>query len=89
MTFWNWLNKIQLHQTHPLEEILDGEKLMTYLTFFLMQLISKPRGFISEPLKSGAGYHLIQLTDKRGPFVEYQDQWKVRQYIDDSYQVKG
>ncbi|MGB0752969.1 MAG: peptidylprolyl isomerase, partial [Gammaproteobacteria bacterium] len=41
----------------------------------------QPRGFISEPLKSGAGYHLIQLTDKRGPFVEYQDQWKVRHIL--------
>ena len=54
---------------------------MTYQTFFFDAVNKQPRGFISEPLKSGAGYHLIQLTDKRGPFVEYQDQWKVRHVL--------
>ena len=39
------------------------------------------KGFISQPLKSGAGYHLIMLTDKRGPFVGYEDQWKVRHIL--------
>ena len=39
------------------------------------------KGFISQPLKSGAGYHLIMLTDKRGPFVSYEDQWKVRHIL--------
>ena len=48
---------------------------------FFDAINKQPRGFISEPLKSGAGYHLIQLTDKRGPFVEYQDQWKVRHIL--------
>ena len=48
---------------------------------FFNAVNKKPKGFISKPLKSGAGYHLIQLGDKRGPFVDYQDQWKVRHIL--------
>ena len=41
----------------------------------------KEVGFISQPLKSGAGYHILMLFDKRGPFVQYEDQWLSRHIL--------
>jgi peptidyl-prolyl cis-trans isomerase SurA len=38
-------------------------------------------GDYSKPLESGAGYHILKLIDKRGPFVEYQDQWLSRHIL--------
>ena len=41
----------------------------------------KEIGFISEPLESGAGYHVLILVDKKGPFVRYEDQWLSRHIL--------
>ena len=41
----------------------------------------KEIGFISEPLESGAGYHVLMLVDKKGPFVQYEDQWSSRHIL--------
>jgi len=38
-------------------------------------------GDYSKPLESGAGYHILKLIDKRGSFVEYQDQWLSRHIL--------
>ena len=38
-------------------------------------------GFTSQPLESGAGYHILMLIDKRGPFVQYEDQWLSRHVL--------
>ncbi|NBQ34889.1 MAG: rotamase, partial [Gammaproteobacteria bacterium] len=41
----------------------------------------KEIGFISEPLESGSGYHILMLVDKKGPFVQYEDQWSSRHIL--------
>lgn len=38
-------------------------------------------GQISSPLKSGAGLHILKVEEKRGDFVEYEDQWLVRHIL--------
>ena len=38
-------------------------------------------GFISEPLESGAGYHILKLEDKRGEYVKFEDQWSSRHIL--------
>ena len=48
---------------------------------FFEALNKKSKGFIAGPIKTGAGYHLLELTDKRGPLVLYEDQWKVRHIL--------
>ena len=41
----------------------------------------KPVGFITPPLKSGAGFYILKLEDKRGDFVQYEDQWSSRHIL--------
>lgn len=36
---------------------------------------------ISDPLESGSGYHILKLEEKRGSFVQYQDQWLSRHIL--------
>ena len=38
-------------------------------------------GSISSPLKSGAGFHILKLEQKRGDFVQYEDQWLSRHIL--------
>ena len=41
----------------------------------------KEVGYVTGPLESGAGYHILKLEDKRGDFVQYQDQWSARHIL--------
>nr|MDA7555014.1 peptidylprolyl isomerase [Gammaproteobacteria bacterium] len=38
-------------------------------------------GHISSPLESGAGFHILKVEEKRGEFVQYEDQWLVRHIL--------
>tara|TARA_B100000214_G_scaffold222038_1_gene161522 strand:+ start:29 stop:1276 length:1248 start_codon:yes stop_codon:yes gene_type:complete len=38
-------------------------------------------GDISEPIKSGAGNHILYLDNKRGPSVTFEKQWNVRHIL--------
>ena len=38
-------------------------------------------GFVTSPLKSGAGFYILKLEDKRGDFVQYEDQWSSRHIL--------
>ena len=48
---------------------------------FSNAIIKKEIGFTSQPLESGAGYHILKLVDKKGSFVKYEDQWLSRHIL--------
>ena len=48
---------------------------------FSSALKNKNIGFVSLPLQSGAGFHILKIEDKRGPFVQYEDQWFSRHIL--------
>ena len=48
---------------------------------FEKAVTGKSIGFISEPLESGSGYHILKLDDKRGDFVKFEDQWQSRHIL--------
>lgn len=41
----------------------------------------KPIGYITPSIKSGAGYHILKLIEKRGDYVKYEDQWLSRHIL--------
>lgn len=61
--------------------LLDWKKELEMPNLFADAIKNKDKGWVSGPLKSGAGFHIIKLIDKRGEFVEYQDQWEVRHIL--------
>ena len=48
---------------------------------FINSVKDKKIGYISEVLESGAGFHILKLEDKRGPLVQYEDQWNARHIL--------
>ena len=48
---------------------------------FETALTKKPIGYITSPLESGSGFHILKLEDKRGEFVQYEDQWESRHIL--------
>ena len=38
-------------------------------------------GFVSNPIKTGSGFHLLKLEEKRGPLVKFEEQWETRHVL--------
>ena len=61
--------------------LLNWRKAVDMPELFEKALANQSIGFISEPLKSGSGYHILKLEDKRGEFVQFEDQWQSRHIL--------
>ena len=61
--------------------LMNWRKAIDMPRLFEEALKSQPIGFISNPLESGSGYHILKLENKRGNFVKYEDQWQSRHIL--------
>ena len=61
--------------------LLNLRKAVDMPELFEKALVNQSIGFISEPLESGSGYHILKLEDKRGEFVQFEDQWQSRHIL--------
>ena len=61
--------------------LINWRRMIDMPQLFEKALNKKSVGFISEPLESGSGYHILKLEDKRGEFVKYEDQWESRHIL--------
>ena len=61
--------------------LLNWRKAVDMPELFEKALVNQSIGFISEPLESGSGYHILKLEDKRGEFVQFEDQWQSRHIL--------
>ena len=60
---------------------LGWRKLPAFPELFSVSLKNMKIGELSEPIKSGAGEHILFLEDKRGPTVTFEKQWDVRHIL--------
>ena len=61
--------------------IMEWRKLVEMPDLFSTALKNKKIGYVTNALKSGAGYHILKIEDKRGPYVKYEDQWSARHIL--------
>ncbi len=61
--------------------LLDWKRPSEMAELFANAVNGKDKNWISEPLESGAGFHVIKLMDKRGELVKFEDQWEVRHIL--------
>jgi len=61
--------------------LMQWRKAVDMPELFSNAINKKEIGFTSQPLESGAGYHILKLVDKRGSFVQYEDQWLSRHIL--------
>ena len=61
--------------------LINWRRMIDMPRLFEKALNKKSVGFISEPLESGSGYHILKLEDKRGEFVKYEEQWQSRHIL--------
>ena len=61
--------------------LMDWRKAIDMPELFENALKDKSIGYVTEPLESGSGYHILKLEDKRGQFVQFEDQWNARHIL--------
>ena len=61
--------------------LMEWRKAIDMPELFSKAINLKPVGFVSEPIKSGAGYHILKLEEQRGRFVKSEDQWSARHIL--------
>jgi peptidyl-prolyl cis-trans isomerase SurA len=61
--------------------IMEWRKLDTMPELFANALDNKKVGYITQPIETGAGYHILKLKEKRGPLVQYENQWLSRHIL--------
>ena len=61
--------------------LMNWRKVIDMPQLFEKALEKQSIGFISEPLESGSGFHILKLEDKRGEFVKFEDQWQSRHIL--------
>jgi len=61
--------------------LMDWRKAIDMPELFSKAINLKPLGFVSKPIKSGAGYHILKLEEQRGRFVKNEDQWSARHIL--------
>ena len=61
--------------------LMDWRKAIDMPELFSKAINLKSVGFVSEPIKSGAGYHILKLEEQRGRFVKNEDQWSARHIL--------
>tara|TARA_B100001027_G_scaffold212706_1_gene182375 strand:+ start:2425 stop:3666 length:1242 start_codon:yes stop_codon:yes gene_type:complete len=69
--------------------LLDWRKPSEMPELFANALKNKPIGFVSDSLESGAGFHILKLEDKRGEFVQFEEQWLVRHILLSSSAIRS
>ena len=61
--------------------MMEWRKLNTMPELFANALDNKKVGYITQPIETGAGYHILKLKEKRGPLVQYENQWLSRHIL--------
>jgi len=61
--------------------LMSWRRLSEMPGLFAENLSNKSVGYVSNPIESGSGFHILKLEDKRGEFVQFEDQWEVRHIL--------
>ena len=61
--------------------LMPWRKINEMPSIFANPLKSKQLGFISQPIKTGSGFHILKLEEKRGPLVQFEEQWETRHVL--------
>ena len=61
--------------------LMPWRKINEMPSVFADAIRNQSLGFVSEPIKTGSGFHLLKLEEKRGPLVKFEEQWETRHIL--------
>ena len=61
--------------------LMPWRKINEMPSVFADAIRNQSLGLVSEPIKTGSGFHLLKLEEKRGPLVKFEEQWETRHVL--------
>ena len=61
--------------------LMPWRKINEMPSVFADAIRNQSLGFVSKPIKTGSGFHLRKLEEKRGPLVKFEEQWETRHVL--------
>lgn len=80
-TFEGLVESNSINQNRSQGGLMPWRKINEMPSIFANAIKEQSLGFISEPIETGSGFHLLKLEDKRGPLVKFEEQWETRHVL--------
>ena len=80
-SFEDLVESNSINQNRSQGGLMPWRKINEMPSIFANAMKEQSLGFISEPIETGSGFHLLKLEDKRGPLVKFEEQWETRHVL--------
>ena len=80
-SFKDLVESNSINQNRSQGGLMPWRKINEMPSIFANAMKEQSLGFISEPIETGSGFHLLKLEDKRGPLVKFEEQWETRHVL--------
>ena len=80
-SFEDLVEQNSINQNKSQGGLMPWRKINEMPSVFADAIGSQPLGYVSEPIKTGSGFHLLKLEEKRGPLVKFEEQWETRHVL--------
>ena len=79
--FETLVEKNSINQNKSQGGFMPWRKINEMPSVFADAIRNQSLGFVSKPIKTGSGFHLLKLEEKRGPLVKFEEQWETRHVL--------
>ena len=79
--FETLVEKNSINQNKLQGGFMPWRKINEMPSVFADAIRNQSLGFVSKPIKTGSGFHLLKLEEKRGPLVKFEEQWETRHVL--------
>ena len=80
-SFENLVVSNSINQNKADGGLMPWRKINAMPSIFADAIRNQSLGFVSEPIKTGSGFHILKLEEKRGPLVKFEEQWEARHVL--------
>ena len=80
-SFENLVSEKSINQNKNQGGLMPWRKINDMPSVFAEAIKGKSLGFISDVIETGSGFHILKLEEKRGPLVQFQEQWQTRHVL--------
>ena len=80
-SFEDLVESNSINQNRSQGGLMPWRKINEMPSIFANAMKEQSLGFISEPIETGSGFHLLKLEDKRGPLVKFEEQRETRHVL--------
>lgn len=80
-SFLSLVENSSINQNKNQGGLMPWRKINEMPSMFANAIRNQPLGYVSKPIKTGSGFHILKLEEKRGPLVKFEEQWQTRHVL--------